>query len=310
MRLGGRTFRSKNHGPGNGTLPVRVTSDDADLAVQHGRKIYNVGVRYTMNSRKRLVAMFAITLLLSSTFHTLTSIQQAQRPNFRILSRRKIRKALRLISDNPKRYGAKQFSLLLRGDRLDLLQRSLDRHAGCKIVDDVLVDWTDHEDYKVPVSLLSHRSGKVRTYSERGKKNLDTGPLLLLQGGIYFTCADLEKGFYEWQKSPDRIVGLLPPCNGCQHALVSDKAAFVHGSLLSARPRLSKDDVCQHLALSAQLAILSGKEPIVVLTKPQREFSADRYTGIREKACAQQLGQKFGRKLLLSRMKLFVGSPT
>jgi hypothetical protein len=79
------------------------------------------------------------------------------------------------------------FTIVLKGSRLDMIQQSLDTHARCPSVADVVIDY-DGMEY-IPESLLSHRTGKVGRIA-----SLSTQSLFLLDEGIVLSCDEIEKG--------------------------------------------------------------------------------------------------------------------
>lgn len=180
------------------------------------------------------------------------------------LTARQARRLVRKIQQKPVHHT--KFTILLSGSRIDLLQQSLDFHARCPMVANILIDWDDSSD--IPEILLEHSSRKVHSMKETV---IPTEGAFLLKEGLVFTCAEMQRAFHEWKLDPVRLVGLAPLCKTCRYNLISDSAAFIHRLFLKARPVL-KDPTCQHLALSAQLAARTSKTPINVLARTRIEL--------------------------------------
>ena len=101
------------------------------------------------------------------------------------------RHTIPLIKKGFKKYQPEnQYTIVLRGGRLDLLQQSLDSFARCPSVKQVQVDYQGGTD--VPITLLAHESQKVVSKSEA----LPTSAVFLLAEGVKMSCPDMEKGMY------------------------------------------------------------------------------------------------------------------
>jgi hypothetical protein len=81
-----------------------------------------------------------------------------------------------------------QYTIVLRGGRLDLLQQSLDSFSRCPSVRQVQVDYQGGSE--MPITLLSHESRKVVPKSE----TMPTSAVFLLSEGVLISCPEMEKG--------------------------------------------------------------------------------------------------------------------
>jgi Glycosyl transferase family 64 domain len=167
------------------------------------------------------------------------------------------------------------FTVRLRGERLDLLRRSIEHISRCSGVRQIQIDHDSPNDF--PDEILSHESGKVvrmlsynlaatATKQQQGS----TDAILLLDEGLTLSCLDVERAFSEWKIDPVRAVGFFGYHDNTQSSsLLSDKAMFVHRLYLS--PKNSsimkvpvENNKCQHLALSAFVSSISLREPYLV----------------------------------------------
>jgi len=83
-----------------------------------------------------------------------------------------------------------QYTIKLKGHRLDLVLQSLDYHAQCPSVKSVQVEWNHPTKPNiVPKSVLKHKSGKVtNTATPR------TSAVFLLDEDVLLTCEEIERG--------------------------------------------------------------------------------------------------------------------
>jgi hypothetical protein len=217
--------------------------------------------------------------LLLGIFNT-TLQWRGQRPaKWKIPSRHK--KLLQKIHQRPV---SDSMTIVLAGSRLDLVKRSLDQHANCKLVQEIQLQWQSPDDF--PTSLLQHKSGKV-TVSD---KKMKTDAVLLLSEGIHYSCRDLELALHEWQLDPTRMVGLIPD----SATFVSDRAGLVHKYYLLSAPTLSpRHGECQPWALSAYVTVLSGTTPAVLASRPDFVSNRQREQRFPDK-CRRLLKQAAG----------------
>jgi len=133
-----------------------------------------------------------------------------------------------------------EYTIRIKGSRLDLISQSLDFHHQCLSVKSVQVEWTDSS-RPLPKSILNHKSGKVEMMQKP-----KTTALLLLDEDVILSCDEIERGasltvpsldiyllitdtglhgshpfffsfyylpftaFREWRKDPSRLVGFYP----------------------------------------------------------------------------------------------------
>jgi hypothetical protein len=97
-----------------------------------------------------------------------------------------------MVRKELKRYQPEDhYTILLRGQRLDLLQQSVDRFSRCSSVKEVQVDFSGEGE--IPITLLSHESRKVYPVSP----TVPTSAVFLLSEGVIISCREMEKGLYE-----------------------------------------------------------------------------------------------------------------
>lgn len=80
----------------------------------------------------------------------------------------------------------KSFTILLKGNRLDFVQQSIDAHSVCSSVEEVQIDFDGST--AVPQTILA-RSAKVSPI-----RSITTSAVLLLSDDVILTCDELEKG--------------------------------------------------------------------------------------------------------------------
>ncbi|CAB9505595.1 64 protein [Seminavis robusta] len=196
------------------------------------------------------------------------------------------RRAPKLLHKIPNRASGRSYTIRIKGHRLDLVTQSLDYHAQCPSVKEVQVLWTDPTTNQLPKSISNHQSGKVQPL---GKPS--TMAVFLLDEDIRITCEEIERAFSEWREDPSRLVGFYPfqhtseaddgasllspyPDFGLRsvsratgpYSLVSDRAVFVHNSILRSLPSLPT--ACQDLSLSIIASSMTKKPPVAVLSNP------------------------------------------
>eukprot|EP00934_Nitzschia_sp_Nitz4_P004134 Nitzschia sp. Nitz4//scaffold75_size92586//11191//12303//NITZ4_004840-RA/size92586-processed-gene-0.24-mRNA-1//-1//CDS//3329557660//4124//frame0 len=170
------------------------------------------------------------------------------------------------------------FTIRLQGQRLHLLQQSLDAHSQCSCVEEVQVDFQGGT--SVPASLLQHGARKAAPVGP-----VSTSGVLLLQEGVTFSCQELAKTFATWKEDSRRVVGFY----GYHHAalneakdsgalslptgaytLVSDRVAFVHTKYLEAfQPFAPLAKTACSTLLSLQVSLTSQLAPVLMKNKPR-----------------------------------------
>lgn len=98
------------------------------------------------------------------------------------------RRAPKIMQKVSSKAPSHEYTIRIRGHRVDLVTQSLDFHAQCPSVKDVQIEWTDAST-KLPTSLSTHRSGKINTL---GKPH--TQAVLLLDEDLILPCQDIERG--------------------------------------------------------------------------------------------------------------------
>lgn len=267
---------------------VFLIKDDSDsehgLLPRRRRKTNAITFAAAITKRQMfygLVVFVAISSVLSlrSTYAP-SRIHNEEWRHFKMHTLPMVKKAL-------KKYQPEQeYTVVLRGGRLDLLQQSIDNIARCSSVKQVQVDYyhqsLDGSSSDVPFTLLLHESRKIVPVSN----NLSTSAVFLLSEGIMISCNDMEKGFQAWRKDPRRLVGFLgykateedaKSLDDLQHvvpgtgsfAFVSDRAMFVHKQYLNALSSSNNGERhgCCDVSLSAQVSAAFEKAPVVVKAK-------------------------------------------
>ena len=98
------------------------------------------------------------------------------------------RRAPKILKKLPSKSYNLEYTIRIRGHRVDLITQSLDFHAQCPSVKDVQIEWTDNSS-QLPASILTHKSGKVKSF---GKPS--TPAILLLDEDLILTCQEIERG--------------------------------------------------------------------------------------------------------------------
>lgn len=197
------------------------------------------------------------------------------------------RKGPKMLQKISKKASNSQYTIRIKGHRLDLVLQSLDYHAQCPSVKTVQVDWTDPTKPRLPRSVLKHKSGKVEALSSKSS----TAAVFLLDEDVLLKCDEIERAFQEWRLDPTRLVGFYPyhhqasaaavsgtdreePFQARQvslgqgaYSMMSDQAVFVHHIYLRNFPEIP-DDKCQRLGLSIAVSSITFKPPVAVMSNP------------------------------------------
>lgn len=235
--------------------------------------------------RRPPIRMLGLTLSLAWTVYVLsmsTSVRWMREPfpfspdtqEWRRFLRRRAPKILHKL---PAQSSSREYTIRIRGHRVDLITQSLDFHSSCPSVKEVQVEWTDQKS-KLPPSLLGHKSGKVKPF-----RKTSTAGVFLLDENLILSCQDIEKAFQQWRLDPARMVGfypfhhhteskasefhMRPVSRGASYSMVSDRAVFIHNHILRSIPKAPQE--CQHLGMSIIVSAMTSKPPVVVLAKPQ-----------------------------------------
>lgn len=97
-------------------------------------------------------------------------------------------KAPKIIQKISRKSASREYTISIKGQRLDLVLQSLDFHTQCPSVKSVQVEWADQNN-PIPVSILHHKSGIVEAY---GKPS--TQAVFLLDEDVLLTCDEMERG--------------------------------------------------------------------------------------------------------------------
>jgi hypothetical protein len=203
----------------------------------------------------------------------------------------------------------KDFTILLRGSRLDLLQQSLETHSRCASVNEIQVQFEGFE--RLPETVLAHPSGKVVP-----SNTISTEGVFLLSDDVLLSCEELEKGkeskgcvrprckrcfahsftlpstaFQTWRTDPSRLVGFFgfrptgsekSSRSAANPEIGLEPVPIGSGpySLVSDRAvfvhRLYLDSIpsrkdlsCCQVLLSLQVSAASAKSPVVMRANPR-----------------------------------------
>uniref|UniRef100_A0A8J9SXQ3 Glycosyl transferase 64 domain-containing protein n=1 Tax=Phaeodactylum tricornutum TaxID=2850 RepID=A0A8J9SXQ3_PHATR len=224
--------------------------------------------RQHRRSLTRLHAIGMLSLGLVALLGVLAGVAAPQVRTRKLLggrapSPRESRRVLRQIESGTTGK-ASVLTVRLHGHRIDLIQRSLDQHARCNVVAEAQIDWSDRN---LPDSLLNHFSNKVSPVQD-----VPDGAVLFLDESVLLSCAEIERALGEWRQDPTRLVGFstLQVAYG-PSVLVSSRAVVAHNLYVDNFKTHThfQADVCDHLVLSARVAAISGKSPVVVAAHPR-----------------------------------------
>ena len=145
-----------------------------------------------------LLSIVSFTLTVTTDFQTISeSLTDAtyseETRQWKRFFRRKAPRIVNKISSHKPQ--SREFTIRLKGQRLDLMLQSLDFHAQCPFVHGVQIDWTggdasNNNSNNIPQAIMHHKSGKVQTLSEK----LATPAVFLLDEDVLLTCEEMERG--------------------------------------------------------------------------------------------------------------------
>lgn len=141
-----------------------------------------------------LAYLFSTTLNYSSMSASLRGQNSPGHPmskqskEWRSFHRQKARKIMQKLS---KKSASSQYTIRIKGHRLDLVLQSLDYHAQCPSVKKVQIEWTDPSMKRLPRSVLKHKSGKVEGFGEKSKAS---SAVFLLDEDVLLQCSEIERG--------------------------------------------------------------------------------------------------------------------
>ena len=158
------------------------------------------------------------------------------------------------------------FTIRLKGSRLGLVRKAVDRYSRCPSVHEIQLDWRGSS---AAPSASYFSSNKVATLESKTLKGV-----LLLDETVSLSCEDIKRGFWEWRKDPSRPVGFFPLLQyNSKYSLLSDRALFVHKIYLTSAKASFLHHVCQEWVLSARISAMSEKHPIAMAWKSSKAMS-------------------------------------
>lgn len=280
-----------NNDVGNNYYLSDLDENGLSPSAKHKPTTLSSAFQNTNDSKPSFRSISIQFVLMTVGFYYVLITTQSDNVRWRMPSARNARKLIRKIENRAVQYGNSEtgFILRLRGERIDLIHRSLEHHAYCSVVRQVQVDWQPDatsfdastitprtDDY--PTEFRTHPSGKVVRMSESTANKGPVDGIFLMKEGISLSCSDLERAFLEWKLEPTRAVGFFTERfeNDLrqQHSsplrdynLVSDKALLVHRYYLNSRTvsMLLSHDGCQHLTLSAYVSAISSSNPKIIV---------------------------------------------
>lgn len=151
--------------------------DDDDKAFRRRRSRYLILILfYTMlTSSIACVAWVVVKPALQE------ALQQKKMRRFLHNDAAKLKKTIQRESPD------KDYTILLKGSRLDLIQQSLDAHSKCSSLREIQVE-LDGAD-SLPEALFSHHAVKA-AHSD----NFSTNGIFLLSEDLVFSCEEIERG--------------------------------------------------------------------------------------------------------------------
>jgi hypothetical protein len=168
-------------------IPLADDSDSEHGLVPRRRRINKATI--TSNTKRlffyllvMIVGVWSIMTIQSMNSHS--RVDNDEWRHFQMQTLPMVRKALQ-------RYEPEQeYTIVLRGKRLDLLQQSVDYISRCTSVKEVQIDYWEGGN-ETPMTLLTLDSPKVVSASQT---KLATSAVFLLSEGIQISCSDLQKG--------------------------------------------------------------------------------------------------------------------
>ena len=153
-------------------------------------------IRLVCFSLSMLAYVFTTTINYSSM---MASFREKDSPGYAMSRQSKEwddfhrQKAQKIMQKLSKRSTSSQYTIRIKGHRLDLVLQSLDYHAQCPSVKKVQVEWTDPAMKRLPRSVLKHKSGKVE---ESGAKSKSSSAVFLLDEDVLLQCDEIERGMF------------------------------------------------------------------------------------------------------------------
>eukprot|EP00977_Amphora_coffeiformis_P009148 scaffold2072_cov162-Amphora_coffeaeformis.AAC.16 len=158
------------------------------------------------------------------------------------------------------------FTIRLKGSRLGLVRKAVDRYSRCPSVQEIQIDWRGST---AAPSTSYFSSKKVVPLESKTLKSV-----LLLDETVTLSCEDIKRGFLEWRKDPTRPVGFFPLLQyTSKYSLLSDRALFVHKIYLTRTVTSSFHHACQEWVLSAWISAMSEKHPIAMAWKSSKAMT-------------------------------------
>lgn len=175
------------------------------------------------------------------------------------------------------------FTILLKGNRIDFIHQSIDAHSSCGSVKEIQLDFGSQP---VPARTLA-RDEKVTT-----ARSVTTNAVLLLSQDILFSCQELDKAFIAWKSDTSRLAGFFgyQQVSGSNsylratitdreyaavqtgrgaYSVVSDRAVFANALYIDSIPTYEYRSSSCPLLLSLQVSVISEKAPLVIKANPR-----------------------------------------
>lgn len=177
-------------------VPVVIVKMDDDMSqgsiTSHTHSQYRVpsrqmfsGTQHGLNVNQvlRAILMFLCVAIFVVTVSAVNRYPQSRESErFRRLLRR-----VQLHSRHP------QYTVLIRGERLDATFRAVQRYTECPNALSVKVEWSRKEEY--PPILAEYNSP------------VETDAIVALDERQFASCEDLDRSFAVWRDDPGRMVG-------------------------------------------------------------------------------------------------------
>jgi len=176
-----------------------------------------------------------------------------------------------------------EFTILLKGNRIDFIHQSIDAHSRCGSVKEIQLDFGSK-----PVSARTlARDEKVTT-----AQSITTNAVLLLSQDVLFSCQELDKAFLAWKSDTSRLAGFFGyqqilgsntylraavtdweyaavQTGSGTYSVVSDRAVFANALYIESIPTYDYRSSSCPLLLSLQVSTISEKAPLIIKANPR-----------------------------------------
>jgi Glycosyl transferase family 64 domain len=169
------------------------------------------------------------------------------------------------------------FTVVLRGQQLDLLKRAVDAISHCSAVREIQIDY-QRNGSAFPEYLHRYGGGKVAY-----KGHISTSAAFLADEALLYSCQDLQTAFNIWKQDPKRLVRFHGDGSGVESDLSwkpsynantvtpnhYSLSAFIHRRYLVMAAPVMTPEACGDRLLALQVAAISKTVPIFVKASPQ-----------------------------------------